>query len=87
MAFVVEKRRKTDIPTPVFVDVCHFRFLVCNEQPNCCCFSPNKPTLVFAGLVGLVIFLLFNFAFFTEIELASGNYSQMFLILSVKVAQ
>lgn len=27
------------------------RILVCSSQPRCCCFSPVKPSLLFAGMV------------------------------------
>ena len=32
-----------------------FRVLVCESQPRCCCFSPVKSTLVFAGMVRLFL--------------------------------
>lgn len=28
-----------------------FRILVCSSEPRCCCFSPIRPSLVFAGMV------------------------------------
>ena len=36
-----------------FILVSFNRILVCEFQPVCCCFSPIKPTLVFAGMVSI----------------------------------
>lgn len=36
--------------TDNIANVCS-RILVCSSQPQCCCFSPVKPSLLFAGMV------------------------------------
>lgn len=34
-----------------FILILLSRILVCTSQPKCCCFSPVKPSLVFAGMI------------------------------------